>query len=62
MMSKKPRQFAWWSAIAEAVNESLLKGWLVDGWTPVEAKLAAGQHPRAQAIGWVFWPRRVQSF
>ena len=29
--------------IAETL--SLLRGWLVDGWTPDETKLAVGQHP-----------------
>jgi hypothetical protein len=33
-----------------AVTLSLLKGWLVDEWTPVEAKGAIGKHPGAQAI------------
>ena len=29
---------------------SLLKGWLVDGWTREEAILAVGRHPRAQVV------------
>ncbi len=29
---------------------ALLKGWLVDEWTPDEAKGAVGKHPRSQAI------------
>jgi hypothetical protein len=29
---------------------ALLKGWLVDEWTPAEAKLAVGKHPRAMAV------------
>jgi hypothetical protein len=29
---------------------SLLKGWLVDGWTPEEAKAAVRTHPRAQPV------------
>jgi hypothetical protein len=29
---------------------SLLKGWLVDGWTPDEAKAAVRKHPRAQVV------------
>jgi hypothetical protein len=29
---------------------SLLKGWLVDGWTRDEAKLAVGRHPGAQVV------------
>lgn len=29
---------------------SLLKGWLVDGWTPEEAKAAVRAHPRAQPV------------
>jgi len=28
----------------------LLKGWLVDGWTPEETKAAVLRHPRAQAV------------
>jgi hypothetical protein len=28
----------------------LLKGWLLDGWSPDEAKRAVGQHPRAQVV------------
>jgi hypothetical protein len=28
----------------------LLKGWLVDGWTPEEAKAAVTSHPRAQPV------------
>jgi hypothetical protein len=33
-----------------AATLSLLKGWLVDGWTPDEAKAAAKTHPRAQPV------------
>ena len=29
---------------------SLLEGWLVDGWTPDEAKAAVRKHPRAQIV------------
>lgn len=29
---------------------SLLKGWLVDGWTPDEAKAAVSKHPRALPV------------
>jgi hypothetical protein len=29
---------------------SLLKGWLAEGWTPEEAKVAVGTHPRAQPV------------
>jgi hypothetical protein len=29
---------------------SLLKGWLIDGWTPDEAKAVVSKHPRAQAV------------
>src|SRR5262245_29423751 len=29
---------------------SLLKGWLVEGWTLDEARLAVGQHPGAQVV------------
>ena len=29
---------------------SLLKGWLIDAWTPDEAKLAVAQHPRSHAV------------
>ena len=28
----------------------LLKGWLVDGWTPDDAKAAVGLHPRVQPL------------
>jgi hypothetical protein len=29
---------------------ALIKGWLLDGWTPAETKAAAGRHPRAQPV------------
>lgn len=29
---------------------SLLKGWLVDGWTPKEAREAGAGHPRARSV------------
>ena len=29
---------------------SLLKGWLLDAWTPDEAKLAVAQHPRSHIV------------
>jgi hypothetical protein len=29
---------------------SLLKGWLLDGWTPAEAKARVGTHPRVQSV------------
>jgi hypothetical protein len=33
-----------------ATTLSLLKGWLVDGWTPDAAKAAVGKHPRCQVV------------
>jgi hypothetical protein len=33
-----------------AVSLSLLKGWLLDRWTPAEAKIALQKHPRARAL------------
>jgi hypothetical protein len=29
---------------------SLIKGWLLDGWTPAEAKAAVGAHPHVQPV------------
>jgi hypothetical protein len=29
---------------------SLIKGWLLDGWTPAEAKAAVGAHPQVQPV------------
>ena len=29
---------------------ALIKGWLVDGWTPDEARAAVGRHPRVQPV------------
>lgn len=33
-----------------AATFALLQGWLLEGWTPAEAKAEVGKHPRAQAI------------
>lgn len=33
-----------------AVALALLKGWLVDGWTPAEAQAAVATHPRVQPV------------
>jgi len=33
-----------------AVALSLFKGWLLDGWTPEEAKAAVSRHPRCQKV------------
>jgi hypothetical protein len=29
---------------------ALIKGWLIDGWTPDEARAAVGTHPRARPV------------
>ena len=34
--------------VAEAL--ALLRGWLIDGWTTAEARLAVARHPNAQTI------------
>src|SRR5207245_8413569 len=40
-----------------AVTLALLKGWLVDQWTPEVAKAAASEHPGVQAVK--AFPRRL---
>jgi len=35
---------------------SLFKGWLLDGWTPEEAKAAVSRHPRCQKVVEVLAP------
>jgi hypothetical protein len=47
----------------EIVNDtlSLLKGWLVEGWTPAEAKLAVGRHRGAQVVEELPPPRQAMN-